>query len=234
MGSVGAFARALPVGILPAMPGRGHRRSAARAIAAMCAAAAVVGLAAAGCDSHSRPQAVDDPTSPAPAATLAPPSTSTQATSSSSTESSPTDPTASGFPSATAQIPEAIQVVRAFFDGLNYEIDHEGDESRVAAVFSTDCANCVSSVSKIHDLFAGNHSLHGGHYRVVSINRSYATDQDHVAIEIIDSAESGEQVDANGNVIRHFPGASPTRLVFYVTVSSTPPKIGAYFIADQS
>jgi hypothetical protein len=125
-------------------------------------------------------------------------------------------------------------VVRSFFDGLNYEIDNQGDESRVTGLFSTECVNCVSSVSTIHSLFAGDHTLRGGHYHVRSIDKSYATDQTHVAVEITDSADPGDQLDHDGTVNRHFPGASPTQLVFFVTVNPGPAKIGAYFLKDQS
>jgi len=143
-------------------------------------------------------------------------------------------PAETALTSADAQIPAAVQVVRAFFDGLNYEIDNKGDESRAARTFNTECSNCVATVSKIHDLFVGGHSLRGGHYHLKSVDRSYPTDQTHVAIEITDYAGPGQQVDSSGHVTREFSGAKPTRLVFYVTVNPGPPMIGAFFLHQPS
>jgi len=82
------------IGILRAMPGRGHRLPAAWAIAACVAVAALL----AGCDSHSKPQAVDDPSSSAPLVTAAPPPTSASSISGGPPTASQPSPSISLFP----------------------------------------------------------------------------------------------------------------------------------------
>jgi hypothetical protein len=237
MGFVGAFARAFRVGILPAMPGRGHRLRAARATAAMCAAIAVVGVSAAGCDSHSKPQAVDHPASPASAATTGSPTPSASATAvaPSSLSGSPLAGESalnSAFPSAAARIPDAIETVRRFFDGINHESD-TGDEGPAIATFTTKCSLCGSEVYSIKNLLDGGHKLSGGHLHLLSINSAVATYGNAISIDVTESQDAAQQLDVNGRVVRAFPASLPRHLVIELETDDSPPKIWQLTRADQ-
>lgn len=229
MGFRGAFARAFGVGILPAMPGRGDRLRAARAIAATAAILAVASVSAAGCDSHSSPRAVDDPTSSAPPVTSAPPSTSVSPSATGSVTSSQS-PLAgesalnSAFPSAAARIPDAIETVRRFFDGINHESD-TGDEGPAIATFTTKCNLCGSGVYGIKTLLDGGHKLHGGHLHLLAINSAVATYGNVVSIDVTESQDPAEQTDASGNVVEDFPSTPPTHVIFELETDDSPPKI---------
>ncbi len=207
MASVRAFARGFWIGILPAMPGRGHRLPAARAIAATSAAIAAV-VSMAGCDSHSKPQAVlDDPTSSAPLITAAPPATPATPASRSASGSGSVGPTSpplagesalnSAFPSAAARIPDAIETVRRFFDGLNHESD-TGDEGPVISTFTTKCNLCGSEVYNIKSLLDGGHKLRGGHLHLLTIDSALATYSNVVSIDRHRESGASEQIDSNG------------------------------------
>ena len=132
------------VGILPAMPKRGHRTPTVAIIAAMMFTIATA-LGVGGCDAHSRPTvATEAPETPSgtnastsPPATVVPSSGTPSVTPTVGITSA--DPSVasspivglsalnSAYPSAVAAEPAAIQVVRDFFDGMNHEID-TGDE----------------------------------------------------------------------------------------------------------
>jgi len=237
MGFVGAFARAFRVGILPAMPGRGHRLRAARATAAMCAAIAVVGVSAAGCDSHSKPQAVDHPASPASAATTGSPTPSASATAvaPSSLSGSPLAGESalnSAFPSAAARIPDAIETVRRFFGGINHESD-TGDEGPAIATFTTKCSLCGSGVYNIKGLLEGGHKLRGGHVHLLTINSAIATYSNVVSVDVTESQDSAEQTDATGRVVQTFPASPPRHLIFELETDDAPPKIWQLTRANQ-
>lgn len=226
MGFVGAFAPAFGVGILPAMPGRGHRLRAAWAIAATSAA---IALLASGCDSHSRPQAVDDPTSSGPLGTSAPPSASVSPAASGSTTSTSSplagvSALASAYPSAAAAGPRAIAVVRSFYDGINHEID-TGDESTVAKYFESTCTRCVSEVVAVQDLLDGNHTIRGGHLHIVQIASVHPSYSNVVTVVVTGTADASQQLDAKGNVTKTFDAVPPTQLVFDVVVDRDSPVI---------
>ena len=231
MGFVGAFARAFRVGILPAMPGRGHRLRAARAIAAACAAVAVAGVAAVGCDSHSKPQVVGDPTSPARVTSSAS-NAPVPGTPSKTVEGAQETPSKSAFPSAEAQIPAAVGVVRAFFDGLNYEIDNEGDEAKLVPLFTGDCTRCAESASTLQSIFLKGNTVRGGHYHVVKVDKAYATDVARVSVVVTESADPGQVIDKYGTVVQSYPGLRPIQQTFYVAVDHDPPLILAFLLGD--
>lgn len=232
----GAFARGSLIGILAAMPGRGRRLSAAWAIAA-----GLLGLLlVAGCDSHSRPRPVeDDPTSTAPLATGGP-STSAPSSSASATGSArPVSPSITGesalnsaFPSAAARIPDAIETVRRFFDGLNHESD-TGDEGPVIATFTTKCNLCGSEVYSLKSLLDGGHTLRGGHLHLLSIDSAVATFDSVVSITVTSSEDASDQLDATGNLVHHFDAVPPTKLDFELEVNDSPPKIWQLTRIDQ-
>jgi hypothetical protein len=223
---VGAFARAFGVGILPAMPGRGHRLWVARAIAASAAAAA---LLAVGCDSHSKPRAVDDPSTYEPVAPAGPSSTTVLPST-----ATPTNPTttpvvgesalASAYPSAAAAGPRAVAVVRAFYDGINREID-TGDESAVAKYFRSTCTRCISEVVAVQNLRDGKHSIRGGHLHIVRVNSVHPSYTNLVTVTITGTADASQQVDENGNVTKTFDAVPPTQLLFDVDIDMDPPVI---------
>jgi hypothetical protein len=222
---VGAFARAFGVGILPAMPGRGHRLWVARAIAASAAAAA---LLAAGCDGHSKPRAVDDPTLSVPSVIAAPDPTSTPRSTTVPSASTPPlegeSALNSAFPSAAARIPDAIETVRRFFDGLNHESD-TGDEGPVIATFTTKCTLCGSEVYSLKSLLDGGRTLRGGHLHLLSIDSAAATYNSVVSIIVTSSEDASDQLDATGKVVHHFDAQPPTKLDFELNVDVSPPKI---------
>lgn len=232
----GAFARGSLIGILAAMPGRGRRLSAAWAIAA-----GLLGLLlVAGCDGHSRPRPVeDDPTSTAPLATGGP-STSAPSSSASATGSArPVSPSITGesalnsaFPSAAARIPDAIETVRRFFDGLNHESD-TGDEGPVIATFTTKCNLCGSGVYSLKGLLDGGHTLRGGHIHLLSVNSAVATYSNVVSIDVTESQDSAQQLDSNGRVTQTFPSSPPRHLVFELETDHSPPKIWQLTRLDQ-
>jgi len=234
---VGTFARGFGIGILPAMPGRGHRLPAARAIAAC---AAVVAVLTTGCDSHSKPRAVEgDPTTSAPAVTPRPTPPSVSPSAAHASVSIPTSPPISGesalnsaFPSAAARIPDAIETVRRFFDGMNHESD-TGDEAPAIATFTTKCNLCGSGVYGIKALLDGGHKLRGGHLHLLTINSAVATYDNVVSIDVTEAQDSAEQVDANGKVVQTFPSSPPQHLIFEVDTSASPPKIWQLSRVDQ-
>jgi hypothetical protein len=217
------------------MPGRGHRLPAAWAIAVCVAVAALL----AGCDSHSKPRAVeDDPSSSAPVVTTGPPPTFTPPTATADS-AGPTSAPITGesalnstFPSAAAKIPDAIETVRRFFDGINHESD-TGDEAPVIATFTTKCNLCGSEVFSIKGLLDGGHKLRGGHLHLLSIESAAATYDTVVSIVVTSSEEASDQLDANGNVVHHFDAQPPTKLDFELNVDVSPPKIWQISRLDQ-
>ena len=235
MGCIGAFALWFRVGILPAMPGRGHRLPAARAIVA--ASAAAIALLTAGCDSQSQPQAVEDLTSSAPLVTTGPSRAAVSPTVRSSV--SPSSPSLAGesalnsaFPSAAARIPDAIQTVRRFFDGINHESD-TGDEGPVIATFTTKCNLCGSEVYSIETLLDGGHKMNGGYLHVLAINSAVATYGNAVSIDVTESQDAAQQLDAGGRVVRTFPSSAPRHLIFELETDDSPPKIWQLTRVDQ-
>jgi hypothetical protein len=211
------------------MPGRGDRLPAARAIAACVA---VVALLATGCDSHSKPQAVeDDPTGSAPLVTPGSTPSSLSPSAAHASVAIPTTPPISGesalnsaFPSAAARIPDAIETVRRFFDGVNHESD-TGDEGPAIATFTTKCNLCGSEVYSIKSLLDGGHTLRGGHLHLLTINGAAATYRDAVSIDVTESQDSADQIDAYGKVVRTFPASTPRHLIFELETDDSPPKI---------
>lgn len=228
IGFVGAFALRFGVGILPAMPGRGHRLHAARVISA-CVGVAVLGVSAAGCDSHSKPRAVDDPSSSRPLVTAGPSSAgvSPSAVDAPSPSSSPLEGESalnSAFPSAAARIPDAIATVRRFFDGINHESD-TGDEGPAIATFTTKCNLCGSEVYSIRSLLDGGHKLRGGHTHLVSIDQAFASYGNVVSVVVTSTEDASDQLDATGNIVRQFDAAPPTKFDFELEINDSPPKI---------
>jgi hypothetical protein len=211
------------------MPGRGDRLPAARAIAACVA---VVALLATGCDSHSKPQAVeDDPTGSAPLVTPGSTPSSLSPSAAHASVAIPTTPLISGesalnsaFPSAAARIPDAIETVRRFFDGVNHESD-TGDEGPAIATFTTKCNLCGSEVYSIKSLLDGGHTLRGGHLHLLSVDSAAATYGNVVSIIVTSSEDASDQLDATGKVLHHFDAQSPAKLDFELNVDVSPPKI---------
>lgn len=231
------FARAFRIGILPAMPGRGHRLPAARAIAACLAVAA--GAMLAGCDGgHSTPRAVeDDPTTSAPLVTPGP-TTSPIAPPTSATGPAGPTPSITGesalnsaFPSAAAAGPHAVEVVRAFYDGINREID-TGDESTVSKYFQSSCTRCISEVVAIQHLLDGQHKVRGGHLHITRIDSVHPSYSNIVTVTITGTADASQQLDSKGNVTQSFDAVPPTQLVFDVVIDENPPVIANLTLAS--
>jgi hypothetical protein len=186
----------------------------------------------AGCDGgHSSPRAVEDgPTTSAPLVTPGPTIPSIAPPTSATTPAGPT-PSITGesalnsaFPSAAARIPDAIETVRRFFDGLNHEGD-TGDEGPVIATFTTKCNLCGSEVFHIKSLLDDGHHLRGGHTHVVSVDQAIATYGNIVSVVVTSTEDASDQLDASGNVVHHFDSAPPTRFDFELEVDDAPPKI---------
>jgi hypothetical protein len=194
----------------------------------------------AGCDGgHSTPRAVEDgPTTSAPLVTPGP-TTSPIAPPTSATGPAGPTPSITGesalnsaFPSAAAKIPDAIETVRRFFDGINHESD-TGDEAPVIATFTTKCNLCGSEVFSIQSLLDGGHKLRGGHLHLLSIDSAAATYDTVVSIVVTSSEEASDQLDASGNVVHHFDAQPPTKLDFELNVDVSPPKIWQISRLDQ-
>ncbi len=219
--------------MVPAMSGRRGRQLCALALLGMFAGATV-----GGCDSHSKPTAVPPPSSaPAPEVSVAPPSVrpsvppsvsaSVASPSVASASSSPIvgeSALTSAYPSAAAQIPAAVDVVRKFFDGINHETD-TGDEAPAIATFNSQCNLCGSEVFSIKTLLDGGHTIRGGHLHLLSIDSTYQTYATIISVEVTESQDSAQQLDRAGAVIHSFPAAQPTKLDFELQVDKTPPVI---------
>jgi hypothetical protein len=143
----------------------------------------------------------------------------------------PTSPPISGesalnsaFPTAAARIPDAIETVRRFFDGINHESD-TGDEGPVIATFTTKCNLCGSEVVSIKSLLDGGHTLRGGHVHLVSVDSAVATYDNVVSIIVTSSEDASDQLNGNGEVAHHFDAQPPTKLDFELNVDVSPPKI---------
>jgi hypothetical protein len=211
------------------MPGRGDRLPAARAIAACVA---VVALLATGCDSHSKPQAVeDDPTSSAPLVTPGAPSTLVaQSAAAETTVSSPSSAIkgesalASAYPIAAAAEPRAVKVVREFFDAMNHETD-TGDEQPISKLIQPTCTRCISGVVGIKNLLDGGHTIRGGHVHLLSVDRVYPSYDNIVTVVVTNAEDAGAQVDSKGNVVRSFTAVPPKQLIFDVLIDHSPPVI---------
>jgi len=186
-------------------------------------------LLATGCDTHSKPQAVDDQTSTGPIASAGPPSASASpsAVASAHRTSSPLAGESalnSAFPSAAARIPDAIQTVRRFFSGLDHEGD-TGDEGPVIATFTTKCALCGSEVYNIKSLLDDGHRLRGGHTHLLSVDQAFASYGSVISIVVTSSEDASDQIDATGKVIRHFDAAPPTMFDFELEIDDSPPDL---------
>jgi hypothetical protein len=138
----------------------------------------------------------------------------------------------SAFPSAAAHIPDAIETVRRFFDGMNHESD-TGDEGPVIATFTTKCNLCGSGVYGIKTLLDGGHKLHGGHLHLLTINSAVATYDNVVSIDVTEDQDSAEQINANGEVVKTFPSSPPRHLIFELDTNESPPKIWQLSRVDQ-
>lgn len=214
------------------MPTRGHLTQVAAILAAVLITSSASALLA-GCDGHSKPTVAgplpsmattpvaDSPSSSAPGASV-----------SSSLSGEPTaapsslDPSAaaSKYPDAAAKIPAAIQTVRNYFTAFNHEID-TGDENEVTKLFTPDCTKCISDVSSVRDLLDGGHKLRGGHVILASVDHARATGPHAVAVEVTGTQAEGDQTDASGDVIHHFPASPPMKLEFEVDTSPSMPAI---------
>ena len=227
------FALAAGIGILPAMPRRGYR-----ATAAITAVFAGLGLAVAGCDGHSKPfVASEPPQTPAPvtSASLSPSATPSPSDSPGPREGSPGSPTSSpivgisalnsAYPSAVAAEPAAIQVVRDFYEGINHEID-TGDETAVSKVIDPACTQCITEVVNVKNLLDGAHHIRNGHLHIVSVDKVYPSYSNVVSVIITGTADASDQVDAGGKVVQSFAAVPPTQVVFDILIDRSPPVIG--------
>jgi hypothetical protein len=138
----------------------------------------------------------------------------------------------SAFPSAAARIPDAIETVRRFFDGLNHESD-TGDEGPVIATFTTKCTLCGSGVYGLKGLLENGRRLHGGHIHLLSVNSAVATYDNVVSIDVTENQDSAQQVDSNGRVVQSFPASPSRHLIFELETDDSPPKIWQLTRVDQ-
>jgi hypothetical protein len=221
---------------------RAMRERGLRTHAVVCAVVLVAFAAA--CDSHSKPMALQSvavtaaPTNstvaapPTSSAVSAMPVTSTALVPASSAAAAiptasalaGTSALASEYPSAEAQVPAAIQVVRNFFDGVNRETA-TGDEALVSTTFTSRCTICGSSVFAIQELRDGGDTIKGGMLHLLSIDSAYPSYRDVVTVQVTDIEDSGQQLDTSGAVIHQFGSAGATKLVFNLDVATTPPTI---------
>lgn len=231
-GSFGVFTPPFGIGILPAMQTRGTHRIAALA---MAVAVAVAVLGVAGCDSHSKPfVATDSPQtsapvvsssgSPSPSAAPGSPTSAPPAPIGPSAQASSLASLAAKYPKAATAVPAAVRVVRTFFDAINHETD-TGDESPAMATFSSRCNLCASEVASLGALWQGGHTLRGGHLHLISIDAAYPSQVEVVTIEVTESQDAADQLDAAGKVFRSFPSTPPTKLVFNLELDKLPPVI---------
>jgi hypothetical protein len=130
----------------------------------------------------------------------------------------------SAFPSAAARIPDAINTVRRFFDGMNYEID-TGDEAPVSALFTSQCARCISGVVDFKRMLENGQKIHGAHLHLVSVDKAAATYRGIVSVTVTESEDSGNVVDASGRIVRTFSPVAAAKLDFNIYVDRTPPVI---------
>ena len=130
----------------------------------------------------------------------------------------------SAFPSESARIPDALETVRRFFDGMNHEID-TGDEAQVSVLFTPGCARCISGVVDFKKMLANGQKIHGAHLHLVSVDKAVPTYKGIVSITVTESEDSGEVVDAKGVTVRTFRPVAAAKLDFNLYVDRTQPVI---------
>ncbi len=212
-----------------------------RAASALVFAAVVL---SAGCDAHSKPivasplpstpvessGAAPSPAAsrvdpPSPAASIVP-SLSDGVSPSVGASTFPAVPSelASKYPDEMAKIPDAVQTVRNFFDGVNHEID-TGDEAAAIATFTPKCQLCGEEVYSIKQLRDGGYTLRGGHLHLISVDSAAPSYSQVVTVYVTSNEDALQQIDGQGNVVRTIDPAVPTKFVFDLELDVDPPKI---------
>lgn len=225
---------------------RRGRRLWLRLLVVACGAL-VAGGALAGCDARSRPSVLKpavsaSPGVPVPRATgslspvagasvshLATPSvvvSSSAGVSGFAAGGTPyRDPHAESiYPQAAAKEDVAVETIRRFFEGLNYEID-TNEETKLTGLYLPSCKHCALAIASIHDQHRNGQVTQGAHNHLENVEFIVPVGKSVLEIWIIGTEDAAQVYSASGQLLHTYPSIPPTRLQFFVNVGGPSPVI---------
>ncbi|MBX6371882.1 MAG: hypothetical protein IRZ02_06470 [Acidothermus sp.] len=131
------------------------------------------------------------------------------------------------YPQAAAREGEAVDVVRRFFEGINYEYDTDL-ETKLVGLYRPTCRQCSDAVIGVHSLHVNGQRTHGGHCHVVRVAQIYPLTNEAVEVRVILTQDVISVFSATGEMTTNYPAIPETMLQFFVKFVNDKPIILEY------